>query len=55
MLRIERAVAARAEVRRLIATLDEVLSAAYPPENRHGLSLDAIFQPNMRLFRRLAG
>lgn len=34
----------------LIAELEEVLSAEYPPENRHGLPLEAIFQPHVRFF-----
>jgi putative acetyltransferase len=37
-------------VRLLIGELEQVLSAEYPPENRHGLPLDAIFQPHMRFF-----
>jgi putative acetyltransferase len=37
-------------VRLLIAELEDVLSAAYPPENRHGLPLEAIFQPHVRFF-----
>jgi putative acetyltransferase len=38
------------DVRVLIAELDRQLSAEYPPEQRHGLALDAIFKPNMRFF-----
>jgi putative acetyltransferase len=38
------------DVRALVAELEEVLSAEYPPEQRHGLSLDAIFQPHVRFF-----
>ena len=38
------------ELRALIAELEEVLAAEYPPEQRHGLSLDAIFQPHIRFF-----
>ncbi len=38
------------EVRQLVGELDQVLSAEYPPEQRHGLALDAIFQPHMRFF-----
>ncbi len=38
------------DVRVLVAELDEVLSAEYPPEQRHGLRLDAIFQPHIRFF-----
>jgi len=36
--------------RLLIAELEDVLSAEYPPENRHGLPLEAIFQPHVRFF-----
>jgi putative acetyltransferase len=38
------------ELRALIAELEEVLAAEYPPEQRHGLSVDAIFQPHIRFF-----
>jgi len=38
------------EIRTLIGELNEELSALYTPEQRHGLSLDAIFQPNIRFF-----
>ena len=38
------------ELRALIAELEEALAAEYPPEQRHGLSIDAIFQPNVRFF-----
>lgn len=38
------------EVRKLIGELDQVLATQYPPEQRHGLSLDAIFQPHVRFF-----
>jgi putative acetyltransferase len=37
-------------VRLLIGELEDVLSADYPPENRHGLPLEAIFQPHVRFF-----
>jgi putative acetyltransferase len=37
-------------VRLLIAELEDVLSAEYPPENRHGLPLEAIFQPHVSFF-----
>ena len=37
-------------VRQLIGELEEVLSAEYPPEQRHGLPLEAIFQPHVRFF-----
>src|SRR5260370_21907560 len=50
VLVIEEARAATDEVRRLIGELDQVLSEGYPPEQRHGLSVDAIFQPNIHFF-----
>jgi putative acetyltransferase len=44
------------EVRGLISELDRALSAEYTPEQRHGLALDAIFQPHIRFFlARLGG
>lgn len=49
-VRIELAPGATDEVRLLIAELEEVLAAEYPPEQRHGLALDAIFQPHVRFF-----
>jgi putative acetyltransferase len=38
------------EVRALIGELDGELSAMYSIEQRHGLTLDAIFQPHIRFF-----
>lgn len=38
------------DVRALVGELEANLSAGYPPEQRHGLSLDAIFQPHIRFF-----
>jgi putative acetyltransferase len=38
------------DVRALIAELEDALAAEYPPEQRHGLSIDAIFQPHVRFF-----
>jgi putative acetyltransferase len=49
-VRIEAAPTATEEVRSLIGELDDVLSAEYLPEQRHGLALDAIFQPHVRFF-----
>jgi putative acetyltransferase len=49
-IRIELALNATDEVRSLIAELEAVLAAEYPPEQRHGLALDAIFQPHVRFF-----
>ena len=49
-LQIEAVLTATDEVRVLIGELEAVLAAEYPPEQRHGLSLDAIFQPHVRFF-----
>ena len=49
-LGIEIAPTATDEVRALIGELEAVLSAEYPPEQRHRLALDAIFQPHVRFF-----
>jgi len=38
------------ELRELIGELDQVLAAEYTPEQRHGLALEALFQPHIRLF-----
>src|SRR6185312_1500357 len=47
---IERALSATADVRALIAALDADLARHYTAEQRHGLALDAIFQPHVRFF-----
>jgi putative acetyltransferase len=49
-IQIEPAPTATDEVRALVDELDRVLSAEYPLEQRHGLALDAIFQPHIRFF-----
>jgi len=49
-VRIELAPAATDEVRLLVDELEAVLAAEYPPEQRHGFSLDAIFHPHVRFF-----
>ena len=49
-IQIETVSAATDDVRALIDELDRTLSADYPPEQRHGLALDAIFQPHIRFF-----
>lgn len=55
-LQIEAASGPTDEVRALIGELEAVLSAEYAPEQRHGLALDAIFQPHIRFFlARLGG
>src|SRR5713226_4651380 len=38
------------EARELIAELDAVLGAVYEPEQRHGLSIAQVFEPNVRFF-----
>jgi putative acetyltransferase len=50
VIEIVRVAAATAEVRALIGELDKELSKDYSPEQRHGLALDAIFQPHIRFF-----
>ena len=47
---IERAVDPTSNVRELIAELDAVLGALYEPHQRHGLSIEQVFQPNVRFF-----
>jgi len=47
---IERATSATDDVRALVGELDAELLLDYPPEQRHGLSVDAIFQPHIRFF-----
>lgn len=50
MIEIVRAASPTDEVRELVAGLEAELSAEYSPEQRHGLSLDALFQPHIRFF-----
>ena len=47
---VERATTPTAEVRALVGELDAELSRHYPPEQRHGLKLDAIFRPHVLFF-----
>jgi putative acetyltransferase len=55
-VRIELAPAATEDVRALVNELETVLAAEYLPEQRHGLALDALFQPHIRFFvARLGG
>ena len=49
-IRIELALTAIDDVRLLIGELEAELAAHYSPEQRHGLALDAIFQPHVRFF-----
>src|SRR4051794_33682181 len=44
------------EVRTLVGEIEAALSANYAPHQRHGLKLDALFQPGIRFFvARLGG
>lgn len=47
---IERVIAPTADAAALVAELDTALGAAYAPEGRHGLPLDALFAPHVRFF-----
>ena len=47
---IELVQTATEDVDALIGALERTLSAEYPPEQRHGLPLDAIFKPDIRFF-----
>ncbi len=47
---IEQATKVTDDVRLLIGELDETLAAEYLPEQRHGLALEALFQPHIRFF-----
>jgi putative acetyltransferase len=49
-VRIDAAPTATEEVRSLVDELDTLLLVEYPPGQRHGLALDAIFQPHIRFF-----
>jgi putative acetyltransferase len=50
VISIARAGSPTEEVRTLVGELEAVLAASYPPEQRHGLSLEAIFQPHIHFF-----
>jgi putative acetyltransferase len=47
---VEMASGPTAEVRTLIDELDRALASEYSAEQRHGLSLEAIFQPHIEFF-----
>jgi putative acetyltransferase len=47
---VERVMAVTSEVRALVEALDQALAALYVPEQCHGLSLDRLFEPNLRFF-----
>jgi putative acetyltransferase len=50
VITIERLAGPTSDARELIAELDEVLGAVYEPHQRHGLSVEQVFQPNVRFF-----
>jgi putative acetyltransferase len=50
MIEVERATSATDDVRLLVGELEATLAAEYPPEQRHGLPLAALFQPHIRFF-----
>ena len=47
---IEPVPASTREVEELLTELDETLGAAYAPEQRHALSIDRLFQPDVRFY-----
>jgi putative acetyltransferase len=47
---IERAPAPTEEVRALVGELNAALAAEYPPHQRHGLSIEKLFEPGVRFF-----
>jgi putative acetyltransferase len=49
-LSIEQAREATPEVRQLIEELEQVLAGSYNDDQRHGLSLDQLFRPNVHFF-----
>jgi putative acetyltransferase len=49
-IRLERGLSATPEISALIRELDAELSAHYAAEQRHGLTLDALFEPHIRFF-----
>jgi putative acetyltransferase len=50
MTSVETVSAPTAEVRALIDELEQSLASEYSAEQRHGLSVDAIFQPHIEFF-----
>jgi hypothetical protein len=49
-IKIERVVEASPELHDLIGELNDVLGAAYEAHQRHGLSIDQLFEPRVRFF-----
>jgi putative acetyltransferase len=53
---IDQALSPTDEVRTLVGELEALLAADYTPEQRHGLSVEALFRPHLRFFvARMAG
>jgi len=50
VITIERLSGPTPEAAALIAELDAVLGAVYPPEQRHGYSIEQVFEPHVRFF-----
>lgn len=49
-LELEHVAAPTDDARRLLGELDAELNGAYPPENRHGLTIVRLFQPGVMFF-----
>jgi putative acetyltransferase len=49
-LTVEPVLAPTREVEELLTELDEILGAAYAPEQRHGLAINRLFQPDTRFY-----
>jgi putative acetyltransferase len=47
---VERAAQPTPEVHHLIGELNDVLGAVYEPHQRHGLSVEQLFEPHVRFF-----
>lgn len=47
---LDRAIVPTEDARALVEELEAELSQHYPPEQRHGLAIDALFQPHIRFF-----
>ena len=50
MVSVERVISPTAVAVVLVGELERVLAAEYPPEQRHGLAIEAIFQPHIHFF-----
>jgi len=50
MIAIARLAAPTPDADQLVAELDAVLGAVYPPEQRHGYSIRQVFEPHVRFF-----